>query len=103
MVRFVDASCPKCNRDNPDPNCPECYGYGLVGIYDAEHIDPPREETPWSRALADALIENEMTLRQVAKITGFHVSRISDLKNGAQPPTADEKAVLEGLLKFLTE
>lgn len=100
MVCFCDGPCPKCNIVSPDPECPECHGSGMVGWSDENRITPPRTETSWSRALADALIRNEMSLRKARDMTGLPVVRLSQLKNGEQLPIDEEREALERALGF---
>lgn len=42
--------CPECDEDQPDPECEECYGVGLVEDYDEPAGDDPGEQ--WDRAHA---------------------------------------------------
>ena len=96
---FVDGPCPRCGPYDPDENCPECYGAGLVGWCE-ERVRTPRTETPWSKALAAALLRSEMTLGKASSLTGLKVHRISAIKNGEDKPTAEEAELLEKLLGF---
>lgn len=99
MVCFCDGPCPKCDPYNPDESCPECHGSGMVGWCE-DRVTLPRTETPWSRALAAALIRNGMTLGKARDATGLGLVRLSDLKNGKHPPTDEERAALERALGF---
>jgi len=100
MVCFCDGPCPKCDHLNPDPSCPECHGYGMVGWCDESRVTLPRTETPWSKALATALLKEEMTLRKAENLTGIRVVRLSSLKNGQAQPTEEEREALEWALGF---
>ena len=100
MVRFCDGPCPKCDHLNPDPSCPECHGSGMVGWCDESRVTLPRTETPWSRALAAALLQNRMTLDKARNATGIEIVRLSRLKNGEDQPTEEEREALEEAIGF---
>lgn len=99
MICFVDGPCPKCGPYDPDESCPECHGTGMVGWCE-ERGRLPRTETPWSKALAAALVRRKMTLKEVSDFTKIKVTRLSALKNGQSPPTVEEEWVLGALFKI---
>ena len=100
MVCFCDGPCPKCDHLNPDPSCPECHGSGMVGWCDESRVTLPRTETPWSKAMAAALLRNGMTLSKAKDVTGIGAARLSSLKNGEAQPTEEERETLERALEL---
>ena len=100
MVCFCNGPCPKCDHLNPDPSCPECHGSGMVGWCDESRVTLPRTETPWSKALAAALLQKEVWLGVVVNVTGISVVRLSALMRGLDKPTEQEREALEWAFGF---